>query len=99
MRTLDRFLSRQCWVDFFEGTYFLGRMRRVFGPVDVGEFSAQSMIVGPDARVELQACRDGKAVTLKFHPRRLIPNLCVATNGAKIKSAKVTRADAKKKKV
>src|SRR5271155_4111639 len=49
-------LSGGCWVDLFEGPWFTGKLRRLYGPAEIHkaaiqDFLAGSMIVGPEAKV------------------------------------------------
>jgi hypothetical protein len=92
MRRIDRLARLNCWMDVFEGSYFEGRMRRLFGPIRVAPLSAGSMIVGPEASAQLIAQRrsPGRQVIVRFPPRTLVPNLTLSLHGASLQSALLT---------
>jgi hypothetical protein len=91
MRRIDRLLKMQCWMDVFEECYFGGRMRRLFGPVRITPVLARSVIVGPQARVQMVArsSRPKREIILRLRPKSLIPDLSATARGAKIKSATI----------
>jgi hypothetical protein len=68
MRRIERLSKLNCWMDVFEGSYFEGRMRRLFGPIRIAPLSAGSVIVGPEASAQLIAQRrgPGRQVIVRF---------------------------------
>jgi hypothetical protein len=85
--------SRHCWVDVFEEGYFLGPMRRLFGPRKLRQLHAKSMIVGPRATVLLSVRCRGRESVVKLAAKRVIPDLAKSIHGATIRQATVERAD------
>lgn len=90
MRTIDRILEKQCWMDVFESNHFTGRMRRIYGPVQFKSISAGSVIVGPEARVEVYGRSNGQPFKMRLEPKRLVVDLAAVLKGAKIGSAMVS---------
>jgi hypothetical protein len=89
MRRIERLSKLNCWMDVFEGSYFEGRMRRLFGPIRIAPLSAGSVIVGPEASAQLIAQRrgPGRQVIVRFPPKTLVPNLSLSLHGASLQSA------------
>ncbi|MGD0390055.1 MAG: hypothetical protein ABSC42_13995 [Tepidisphaeraceae bacterium] len=85
--------SCKCWVDVFEEGYFLGRMRRLFGPRKLRQLQAKSMIVGPRATVLLSVRRRGRESLVKLAGKRVIPDLAKSIHGATIRQATVACAE------
>ncbi len=79
----------QCWVDTYELDYFMGKMRRHFGPKKLRQLSAKSVIVGPQAMVVLTVRRRGCDTLVKLPPKKVIPDLAATVRGAKIRNAAV----------
>jgi len=89
MRRIDRILKQQCWMDLFEKCYFGGRMRRLVGPIRVTPVSAASVIVGPQARVQMVA-RSGRMkreIVVHLRPKSLVPDLAASLHDATLESA------------
>jgi hypothetical protein len=80
----------ECWVDVFELDYFMGRMRRLFGPLDLNQLQARSVIVGPRTTLELSVRRGGKESVVMIQPKKLVPVLAKSVVGA-VTGAKVRR--------
>jgi hypothetical protein len=72
----------KCWVDIFESDYFMGRMRRLFAPVDLAQLEARSVIVGPGSRLELSVRRRGKVSVVMLQPKEVVPVLAKSVAGA-----------------
>jgi hypothetical protein len=92
MRRIDRIFKMNCWMDVFEQSYFGGKMRRLFGPVRIEPVLARSVIVGPQARVQMIA-RHRKAdrqIIVQLRPNSLVPHLSASLRGATLKSATIT---------
>jgi len=89
MRRIETFTRNLCWIDVFETRRFGGKMHRLFGPRDVGELIAGSMITGPAARVQLFASIAGKPVEVQIGPNRIVPDLQLVLRGAALQSAKI----------
>jgi hypothetical protein len=90
MQRTDQSSAKDCWVDVFESTFFMGRMKRVFGPVRLKQVTAASIIVGPKAHLELQVKKNGKPVNLSFEPKKLVPDVAASLSGAQLLSASVS---------
>lgn len=92
MRSIDRLLKHNCWMDVFEECYFGGRMRRLFGPIRIAPLPARSVIVGPQARVEMVArpVRMKREIVVQLRPKSLVPDLRASVRGATVKSAMIT---------
>jgi hypothetical protein len=69
------------WVDIFESDYFTGRMRRLFGPLDLNQLQAGSVIVGPRTTLELSVRRGGKHSVVMIQPKKLVPVLAKSVVG------------------
>lgn len=80
---------RACWVDVFESDYFEGRMHRLFGPLDLGELRAGSVIVGPKSALELSIRKGGKDSVVTLSAKKLVPDLAKSIAGAAVRGAKV----------
>jgi hypothetical protein len=83
-------MGKRCWVDLFDSSHFMGRMKRVFGPVEFKSVSARSMIVGPEARVEFFGSSNGRPIKVRLEPNRVVPDLAAKLRGARIRSAMVS---------
>jgi hypothetical protein len=81
--------SSQCWVDVFDADCFMGNMRRLVGPQKLSQLNVKSLIVGPHAMVQLTIRRRGLDSLVTLRPKKVIPDLAAAVNGAKIRSASV----------
>jgi hypothetical protein len=64
-------------------------MHRLFGPVDVTDFQAISLIVGPEAYLKLTVKRDGNEKTVSLEPNALVPDLPAILKGARIIGASI----------
>jgi hypothetical protein len=79
----------QCWVDIFESDYFMGRMHRLFGPKDLPQLRAKSVIVGPGSTLELAVRRDGKDRMVTIKAKKVVPDLVKSIEGGSVLAAKV----------
>jgi hypothetical protein len=80
----------------FESPGFSGRMRRVFGPLQLKSISAGSVIVGPEAVVEIHSQSKGRPEKLHLESNRLVTDLVAVLKGAKMGSTKVSVGLARK---
>jgi len=81
-----------CWVDLYSGTYFAGRLKRIYGPGRIRVARIGSLIVGPEAWVVPTG--RGRGVNLRpFRSRRIIPDLDTLWRKGKLKSLKVVRVN------
>jgi hypothetical protein len=83
--------GKDCWLDVYDSSYFDGKLRRYFGPVEISRLAGGSIIVGPQASIRLTARRHGKPIFIELKPNRVIPDLSTTLRGATIDSAKVSR--------
>lgn len=74
--------ASQCWVDIFESDYFMGRMQRLFGPMDLTRLQAKSVIVGPRTTLELSVRQGGKQSVVMIQPKKVVPVLAKSVVGA-----------------
>ena len=87
---MARLLPRtQCWVDIFESDYFMGRMHRLFGPKDLRQLRAKSVIVGPGSTLELAVRRRGKNSVVTLQAKKVVPDLAKSIDGGSVLGAKV----------
>jgi len=89
MQRTEQMDKCQCWVDVFESAYFMGRMRRLFGPQKMRQINAKSVIVGPEATIRLSVRSRGKDRVVELAPKRVIPDLAASIKGATICDAAV----------
>jgi len=89
MRRIESFTRNLCWIDVFDESGFGGKMHRLFGPRDVAQLIAGSMITGPAARVQLFASIAGKSVQIQIGPNRIVPDLQLVLHGAALHGAKI----------
>ena len=87
MQRNEQMDKHQCWVDVFEATNFMGRMRRLFGPQKMPRITAKSVIVGPEATILLSVRVRGKDRVVELAARRVIPDLASSVKGATIRDA------------
>ncbi len=78
------------WVDVFESDYFRGRMRRLFGPLDLNQLQAGSVIVGPRTTLELSVRRRGKQSVVMIQPKKpvLAKSVVGEVTGARVRYIK-----------
>jgi hypothetical protein len=81
--------GRDCWVDVYDTTYFGGKLRRYFGPIELRRLTGGSVIVGPQAKLQVIARRGQKPVLIDLKPNKIIPDLAASLRGAEIQSARV----------
>ncbi len=89
MSPIFRKSGRDCWVDVYDTSYFGGKLRRIFGPVDLRRMSGGSVIVGPGAKVQVLGRRGQKPVVINLKPNRVVPDLSASLRGSAIQSARV----------
>jgi hypothetical protein len=87
-------LSGGCWIDLYEGPWFTGKLRRLYGPVElhtaaIDDFRQGSMIVGPEAKVVTKHTH----TTRLCKPKQLIPDLARFATAGKLEGLEVRRAD------
>jgi hypothetical protein len=93
--TQRRYVDETCWFDVFERPYFDGKLNRHFGPIELSSLSAASVIVGPEAQVEIRGKRGGKPVVVRLGSKKLVPDFKKILKGMKIESACLRRTVAK----
>jgi hypothetical protein len=91
MQRTEQIEECQCWVDVFDAAYFMGRMRRLFGPQKMPRSNVKSVIVGPEATILLSVRSRGKDRVVELAARRVIPDLAASIKGATIRNASVVR--------
>ena len=62
----------------------MGGMRRLYGPVEFRSISAGSVIIGPEARMEVYGQSQGRPFKMLLKPRRVVVDLAAVLKGAKI---------------
>jgi hypothetical protein len=89
----------RCWVDLYSGSRFAGNLVRVPGPGPIANFSAGSLICGPDATLMLTVFQKEKREFIQFDPSEVVKDVSRQTRGAKLVEAAIvlTPTDSKSK--
>lgn len=88
MKASDRYNQKRCWVDVYDGPFFKGKLRRLFGPVHIKALGG-SVVVGPGARVELRGLRGKADFVMRLEPNRIVADFAKITRGGVISQAEL----------
>jgi hypothetical protein len=86
----DKYDRNRCWVDVYETAHFKGKLRRLFGPVRIKDLGG-SVIVGPEALVEVQGQRGKRPFMMKLEANRVVPDVAKVVRGAAIHEVALKR--------
>jgi hypothetical protein len=90
MARVDKFDRKRCWVDVYETAHFKGKLRRLFGPVRLKALGG-SIVIGPEAHVEVQGQRGKRPFMMKLEANRVVPDVAKAVRGGAIHEVVVMR--------
>jgi hypothetical protein len=80
--------SKKCWLDHYSGAFFMGRLKRVYGPARIGVGRIGSLIVGPGALV-VPASRNRQTSLRPLLPLQIIPDFATRKREGNLKMLQI----------